>query len=108
MGRRRKRGWREPPEVARPEEPTACWLCHRPLGRRVEWHHPLPKSRGGRETVPVHPICHRTIHASFTNPELARHAAEGRPLTDNPLIVRFLAWIAKKPPDFHSPTRAAR
>uniref|UniRef100_UPI001952D452 HNH endonuclease n=1 Tax=Klebsiella variicola TaxID=244366 RepID=UPI001952D452 len=42
---------------------TACALCARPLGRRSEWHHVLPKSEGGRETVPLHPICHRTIHA---------------------------------------------
>jgi hypothetical protein len=43
-----------------------CWLCRRPLGRWVERHHPVPRSRGGRETVPLHPICHRAIHANFT------------------------------------------
>ena len=30
---------------------SPCWLCHRLLGQRMEWHHPVPKSRGGRETV---------------------------------------------------------
>ncbi|TNE39517.1 MAG: hypothetical protein EP321_08845 [Sphingomonadales bacterium] len=54
------------------EEDDTCWLCGRLLGRRVEWHHPVPKGRGGREKVPVHPICHRAIHAHFTNAELAR------------------------------------
>ena len=49
-----------------------CWLCERPLGERVEWHHPVPKSRGGRMTVAVHPICHRTIHATLSNAQLAR------------------------------------
>ena len=47
----------------------------RPLGRRVEWHHSVPKSRGGRETVPVHPICHRAIHRALGNKELERDYA---------------------------------
>lgn len=90
------------------DEPPRCWLCARPLGRRVQWHHVRPKSRGGRETVPVHPICHRTIHNCFSNVELARAEQSGTPLSDNPDVARFLAWIADKPPDFHAPTRARR
>lgn len=86
----------------------SCWLCARPLGRRVEWHHPRPKSRGGRETVALHPICHRTIHAHFTNGELARMSPDPAPLIAHPAIARFLAWIADKPPDFHAPTHHAR
>jgi hypothetical protein len=81
-----------------------CWLCTRPLGRKVERHHPHPKSRGGRETVPVHPICHRTIHARFTNAELAR-TPDPDSLRADPEVARFLAWIANKPPDFHARTR---
>lgn len=75
------------------------------MGRRVEWHHPVPKSRGGRIVVPVHPICHRTIHTTLTNAELARAYAEPAALRVHPAIMRFLAWIAGKPPDFHAPTR---
>ena len=97
--------------MARPTEAEtelACWLCARPLGRRVEWHHPTPKSRGGRDIVPVHPICHRTIHATFTNHELARMSAASEPLNQNPAIRIFLRWIAGKPPDFTAPTRKRR
>ena len=82
-----------------------CWLCERPLGRRVEWHHPRPKSRGGRATVPVHPICHRTIHATFGNVDLARIEADGERLTERAELASFLSWIAGKPPDFHAPTK---
>ncbi|HEV7415466.1 MAG TPA: HNH endonuclease [Tianweitania sediminis] len=96
--------WDEKP----PAEPQTCWLCERPLGERVEWHHPLPKSRGGRLTVPVHPICHRTIHALFSNLELAKQAGTGSALKRDPAIARFLDWIANKPPDFNAPTRKAR
>ena len=84
---------------------STCWLCHRALGRRVEWHHPQPKSRGGRTTVPVHPICPRAIHATFSNAELARMSAACEAIDMHPDIRRFLAWISGKPPDFHAPTR---
>lgn len=87
------------------ETPLPCWLCERPLGRRVEWHHPVPKSKKGRETVPVHPICHRTIHANFTNAELARVGDAPHTLRENEAIAKFVRWIADKPPDFHAPTR---
>ena len=86
---------------------STCWLCERPLGRKVEWHHPHPKSRGGRETVPVHPICHRTIHARFSNADLAR-APDAETLRADPEIARFLRWIAGRPPAFHAPTRRRR
>lgn len=85
-----------------------CWLCARTLGARVEYHHPVPKSRGGRETRPVHPICHRALHTTFTNKELARVDDDPAALATNPDLERFLAWIASKPPDFHAPTRRAR
>lgn len=73
----------------------------------MEWHHPVPKSRGGRVVVPLHPICHRTIHATLTNAELARAYADRAALRAQPAIARFLAWIADKPADFHAPTRRA-
>ncbi|RIV87555.1 HNH endonuclease [Aurantiacibacter zhengii] len=87
------------------EKPETCWLCDRPLGRRVQWHHVVPKAKKGRETVPVHPICHRTIHAHFTNAELARIDGARAPLVANLEVAKFLDWIADKPPDFHAPTR---
>ncbi len=82
-----------------------CFLCERPLGERVEWHHPVPKSRGGRQKVPVHPICHRTIHATLSNGELASGYTTAEALRSHPDIARFLAWVRDKEPDFHAPTR---
>ncbi|OYW46576.1 MAG: HNH endonuclease [Sphingomonadales bacterium 32-68-7] len=89
----------------KPDPSINCWLCERSLGRVVQWHHPVPKAKGGRETVPLHPICHRVIHAKFTNAELFRAGGARAALTAHPEIARFLAWIAGKPPDFHAPTR---
>ena len=82
-----------------------CWLCSRPFETLIEWHHPIPRSKKGRATVPVHPICHRTIHADFTNAELARMGQDVEAVRAHPAIAKFLKWIANKPPDFHAPTR---
>ncbi len=87
---------------------AVCVLCERPLGRRVEWHHLVPKSEGGRVTAPVHPICHRTIHATLPNAELARGYAEVAALREHPAIARFVAWVADKPADFSVPVRRGR
>lgn len=86
----------------------ACWLCSRPLGQRIEYHHPVPKSRGGRATVPIHPICHRTLHKALSNKELERFGADVTGLREQEEIARFIAWVARKPPDFHAPTRGKR
>lgn len=89
-------------------EVSDCWLCLRPLGHRREAHHPVPKSRGGRVTVDLHPICHRTIHAVFANAELARFGGDRARLAQAPDMAAFLHWIADKPADFHAPTRRSR
>ncbi|UOR08700.1 HNH endonuclease [Qipengyuania flava] len=86
----------------------SCWPCERPLGRRVQQHHPVPKAKKGREIVPVHPICHRAIHANFTNAQLARIGADRGVLLADGALARFVEWVADKPPDFHAPTRKPR
>ena len=91
-------------------EPDAgtCWLCARPLGARTEWHHPVPKSKKGKITVPVHPICHRTLHDAFTNGELARIGTDRDALLQNDRVAKFVDWVAGKDPDFHAPTRGKK
>lgn len=93
--------------VARDAGASDCALCGRGLGAKIEWHHVVPKSEGGRETAAVHPICHRVIHASASNAELARIGTL-ESLRAVPEVARFLGWIADKPADFHAPTRRRR
>lgn len=85
--------------------PHTCWLCERPLGSVVQLHHPVPKSKKGKVTVSVHPICHKTIHANFTKGELARIGTDRERMLANPAIAKFVAWVANKPSDFNAPTR---
>lgn len=91
--------------VAPDHRDEGCALCGRPLGQRVERHHVIPKSEGGTATVPVHPICHRTIHAFVANRELASSCATMDQLREHDAIRPYLRWIAGKPADFRAPTR---
>lgn len=90
------------------ERALSCWLCVRPIGRKVQQHHTVPKSKKGRETVSVHPICHRAIHANFSNAELARMGEDRAALLQNEALAKFVEWVKDKPPDFHAPTRKRR
>jgi hypothetical protein len=79
------------------------WLCGRPTTKAVVWHHPVPKSRGGRDVVPMHPICQQTLITNFTNSELQRYGMDVEGLLANPPIRKFVDWVAKKDPDFTAP-----
>ncbi|WP_237437572.1 HNH endonuclease [Altericroceibacterium endophyticum] len=78
------------------------------MGQRIHWHHTVPESKGGRQIVPLHPICHRTIHANFTNAQLARIGTNRELIAQNEIVANFLIWIADKPADFYAPTYGKR
>jgi hypothetical protein len=80
--------------------PVPCWLCCRPTGQSIVWHHPIPKSRGGRDVVPMHAICQQMLITTFTNSELQRHGMDVEGLLANPDVRKFVDWVANKDPDF--------
>lgn len=86
-------------------DPT-CPLCLRPIPPDVpqSLHHLIPKLKGGKggPTVLVHHICHKEIHARFTETELARQFNTPESLRADPRMEAFLAWVAKRPPGFLS------
>lgn len=93
--------YRELPEEEETEASAPpCWLCGRPTGKTIVWHHPVPKSRGGRDVVPMHSICQQTLIANFTNSELQRHGTGVESLLAHPAVRKFVDWVAKKDPDF--------
>ncbi len=92
------------PEEEAPEALVFCWLCGRPAGETIVWHHPVPKSRGGRDVVPMHPICQQTLIANFSNSELERHGMDVEGLLANPSVRKFVDWVANKAPDFTATT----
>ena len=67
-------------------------------------HHRIPNLKGGKggPTVLVHHICHKEIHARFTESELARQFNTPEAIRADPRMEGFLTWIAKRPPEFLS------
>ena len=94
----------QPTEDEAPVVVPLCWLCTRPTGKAIVWHHPVPKSRGGRDVVPMHPICQQTLIANFTNSELQRYGLDVDLLLANPNMRKFVDWVANKDPDFTATT----
>ncbi len=91
-------------EAETPVAVVLCWLCGRPTGKTIVCHHPVPKSRGGRDVVPMHPICQQTLMANFTNSELQRYGMDVDGLLANPNMRKFVDWVANKDPDFTATT----
>lgn len=98
----RKDTWTLP--LSEDKKPQICALCSRPLGQKTEMHHLVPKSQGGKETIPLHPICHRKIHTTFKEKTLARNFATIDCLRNDPEIMRFIKWLEGKPSDFFKRT----
>ena len=85
-----------------------CPLCDRPIPAhaRQSVHHLIPKLKGGAHgpRVSLHEICHRKIHAVFTETELARRYNTVEALKAHPEIADFVTWLSGKDPAFHAPT----
>ncbi|MDF0600703.1 HNH endonuclease [Psychromarinibacter sp. C21-152] len=94
------------------DEGPICPLCGRPIPPEApqSLHHLVPKLRGGKggETVRLHQICHNEIHATLTEAELARDYASVAALRAHPRLAKFIGWVAKRPPGFHSKTPGKR
>ena len=88
-----------------PESDPLCPLCGRPIPAGVPQsrHHLVPRLKGGAggETVLLHHICHKEIHASLTEAELARGYCTIEALRGHPRLAKFIAWVARRPPGFN-------
>ena len=93
-GRIRRKLIADTPALSIAASTLVCPLCERiiPPSQR-DAHHLIPKSRGGKETEYLHRICHRQIHALFTETELARQYNHVEALLAHPEMARFVAWV---------------
>lgn len=81
---------------------THCGLCGRLLGTvRIEQHHLIPKTFKGKDTVPIHKICHQKIHATFSERELLNYYNTFDHLLEHEQVQKFVAWVKKKEPSFY-------
>jgi len=117
MARRRRRQVRvsdapqDLPEPPAPADPV-CPICGRDIPPDVpqSLHHLVPKLKGGKggPTVLLHHICHKEIHATLTEAELARLYNTPEALLGHPRIARFARWVARRPPGFLSKSKGGR
>lgn len=83
-----------------------CPICNRELGTvNVDEHHLVPKTFKGKDTITLHKICHRKIHATFTERELLNYYFTIERILENEHIQSFAKWVSKKPSDFYDSTR---
>ena len=83
-----------------------CPLCNRELGTEgIDRHHLVPKTFKGKELVTLHKICHRKIHATFTERELLSYYNTIERLLESEHIQEFVKWVSKKDPSFYDGTK---
>lgn len=88
---------------------TVCPLCMRSIPKsQRDAHHLIPKSRGGADTVILHRLCHRQIHALLTENQLARNYSTIEALRDHPEIAKFIEWIGNKPTHIRAAIKRSR
>ena len=79
-----------------------CQLCLRRVPPRlITLHHLIPRQKGGKadDRTPLCKPCHKQIHATFGNTDLARVYATIDALREASLLQPFLKWIRKQSPD---------
>ncbi len=82
--------------------PIICPICERVIPpSQMDAHHLIPRSKGGKETQYLHRICHRQIHALFSETELARQLNSAEAIRQHPQMQRFIQWVKNKPDGFY-------
>ncbi|MBB6017908.1 HNH endonuclease [Deinococcus radiopugnans] len=87
-----------------PQDTPACALCERAAPHLTE-HHLIPRSQGRRRGAKVSDLptamlcgpCHKFLHRTFSNAELAQDYSAVDALLEHEDVRRFVAWIKKQP-----------
>lgn len=103
---------RKPVDVGswwKPRLEPLCPLCTRPIpSEQADEHHLVPRLKGGRHTTTLHRICHRQVHALFTEAELAERYNSAESLLEHSQMRKFVAWVRTKPPGFCESVKESR
>jgi 5-methylcytosine-specific restriction enzyme A len=79
-----------------------CALCLRSVPPQlITQHHLKPKRKGGKaeHRTPLCKPCHKQVHATFGNTDLARMYDSVEALREAPLLQPFLKWVRKQSAD---------
>ena len=92
--------------ILKPAMVIICPICDRAIpDSQKDAHHLVPKSKGGKTTEYLHRICHKQIHALFTETELAHQYHHAQILREHPEMQKFIQWVSSKPDAFYEKTR---
>lgn len=106
LGKIRQKMIASQPLLSSREKLVICPLCDRTIpDSQKDAHHLIPKSKGGKRTEFLHRICHKQVHALFTETELAVEFNTAEVLRTHPEMQKFIAWVKNKPNDFYEKTR---
>jgi len=75
-----------------------CPLCIRDVPHASD-HHLTPRSRGGKETLPICLDCHKSVHALFTNKELEAKYNTVEALLGDEKFAKHIKWLGKQDPN---------
>ena len=75
-----------------------CPLCIRDVPHASD-HHLTPRSRGGKETLPICLDCHKSVHAFFTNKELEDRYNTVEALLGDEKFAKHVKWLSKQDPN---------
>ena len=92
-------------------DPSRCSLCGRDVPKSlITLHHLTPRQKGGKaeHRTPMCKPCHKQLHATFSNKDLASTYSTIESLHSAPLLQPFLEWIRKQKPDRNFRTMAAK
>ena len=92
----------EPKSFVFQTESLICPICDRCIpASQKDAHHLVPRSKGGRSTEFLHKICHKQIHALFSENELAKNFNTAESLKGDPDMQIFIHWVKNKPDAFY-------
>ena len=92
--------------ILKSAQAIVCPICDRVIpDSQKDAHHLIPKSKGGKTTEYLHRICHKQIHALFTETELAQQYHHAQILKEHPEMRKFIQWVSSKPDAFYEKTR---
>lgn len=81
----------------------SCPICNREMidGVSINDHHLIPKTFKGKESITLHKICHRMIHANISTRELKNYYHTIERLLEHEDIIKFVKWVQTKNPEFN-------
>ena len=106
LGKIRQKIVASQPLPASKDKLSICPLCDRAIPEsQKDAHHLIPKSKGGKKTEFLHRICHKQVHALFTETELATKLNNAEMLRTHPEMQKFIEWVKNRPNNFYEKTR---